>query len=168
MASARRQPRASFGKRGQSYIRVYITQGVSKETSSALRLASTTAFMQRHLSFLARQHGSDIFLQYVEDDRFCSAKKMEYNYGMTQLIQAIYENGVFRPLAPVQITENEQVSLVIESSAKEPEADVIARQHDALAKLRAEMDAIPDTAPVDGFGGADHDAILYGGRDGIC
>jgi predicted DNA-binding antitoxin AbrB/MazE fold protein len=85
-----------------------------------------------------------------------------YNSFMTQLVQAIYENGVFRPLDPVHFAEHEQVSLVIESPAQSPDAAVVAQQRDALRKLRAEMDALPSGAPADGLGGADHDAILYG------
>jgi predicted DNA-binding antitoxin AbrB/MazE fold protein len=82
---------------------------------------------------------------------------------MTQPVQAIYENGVFRPLDPVQVAEHERVSLVIESPAATSEVEVVARQRESLAKLRAEMDALPPGALVDGLGGADHDAILYGG-----
>ncbi len=82
---------------------------------------------------------------------------------MTQLIQAIFENGVFRPLDPVHVAEHERVSLVIESTV-EASDDVIARQREALGKLRAEMDALPAGAPVDGLGGVDHYAILYGGN----
>jgi predicted DNA-binding antitoxin AbrB/MazE fold protein len=79
---------------------------------------------------------------------------------MTQLVQAIYENGVFRPLDPVHVTEHEQVSLVIATPAHVSDAAVIAQQREALRKLRAEMDALPSGAPADGLGGADHDEIL--------
>lgn len=81
---------------------------------------------------------------------------------MTQLIQAIYENGVFRPLDPVHVSEHERVSLVIESSAISSDAEVLARQRKSLGVLRTEMDALPSGAPADGLGGADHDVILYG------
>ncbi len=85
---------------------------------------------------------------------------------MTQLIQAIFENGVFRPLEPVRLGEHVQVSLTVESPPPPSESDAAAvqRQREALARLRAEMDALPSMAPQDGLGGADHDAILYGGR----
>lgn len=84
---------------------------------------------------------------------------------MTQLVQAIFENGVFRPLDPVHFAEHERVSLVIESTVEVANENVIARQREALGKLRAEMNALPASAPVDGLGGADHDAILYGGKE---
>ena len=81
---------------------------------------------------------------------------------MTQLIQAIYENGVFRPLDRVELPEHGRVALVVESLPPAGEADAVARQRSALAALRAEMDALPVEAPQDGLGGADHDQILYG------
>jgi predicted DNA-binding antitoxin AbrB/MazE fold protein len=84
---------------------------------------------------------------------------------MPQLIQAIYENGVFRPLEPVRVGEHTQVSLTVESApTTATDAAALQRQREALAALRAAMDALPSQAPNDGLGGADHDAILYGGR----
>ncbi len=85
---------------------------------------------------------------------------------MTQLIQAIYENGVFRPLEPVQLGEHARVSLAVEipPAAVAADAAMLQRQREALARLRTEMDALPSQAPCDGLGGADHDAVLYGGK----
>jgi predicted DNA-binding antitoxin AbrB/MazE fold protein len=88
---------------------------------------------------------------------------------MTQFVQAIFEQGVFRPLEPVRLAEREQVTLVVTeagAAASKPEAAAddatIQRQREALAALRAKMDSLPDRAPQDGLGGADHDLILYG------
>lgn len=81
---------------------------------------------------------------------------------MTQFIQAIYEHGVFRPLEPVQLADHKQVSLVVSDAAAIADDVAIARQREALASLRAKMDALPNGAPADGLGGADHDRILYG------
>jgi predicted DNA-binding antitoxin AbrB/MazE fold protein len=85
---------------------------------------------------------------------------------MTQLIQAIFENGAFRPLEPVQLNEHARVLLTVDTptASGANDATALERQREALARLRAEMDALPDNAPRDGLGGADHDAILYGGR----
>jgi predicted DNA-binding antitoxin AbrB/MazE fold protein len=84
---------------------------------------------------------------------------------MSEQIDAIYEQGVFRPLQPVHLSEHEQVSLIVSgvngASAETPRGD-IERQRDALANLRAKMDSLPSGAPQDGLGGADHDQILYG------
>jgi predicted DNA-binding antitoxin AbrB/MazE fold protein len=92
---------------------------------------------------------------------------MIYFNVMNHSIEAIYEDGVFRPLQPVSLAEHERVSLIVsnevstESRPKEDE-DVIRKQQEASARLRAKMDAIPRGAPQDGLGGADHDLILYG------
>jgi predicted DNA-binding antitoxin AbrB/MazE fold protein len=80
---------------------------------------------------------------------------------MTQLVQAIFENGVFRPLDPVHVAEHERVSLVIESIVGAANEIVIAQQREALRKLRADMDSLPAGASIDGLGGADGDEILY-------
>jgi predicted DNA-binding antitoxin AbrB/MazE fold protein len=87
---------------------------------------------------------------------------------MSQDIDAIYENGAFRPLQPLEIPDGMRVqlhfvagsSVLGVSQGDNPEA--IARQREALAQLRAKMDALPAGASVDGLGGADHDQILYG------
>lgn len=88
---------------------------------------------------------------------------------MTQFISAIYEHGVFRPIEPVQLPEREQVSLVVTDTGAATDMPVIVaddatmeRQRQALAALRAKMDSLPDRAPQDGLGGADHDLVLYG------
>ncbi len=82
---------------------------------------------------------------------------------MTQHVQAIYENGVFRPLTPVAIEDRGLVKLVIETPPS-PAADeqLLLRQREALDALRAEIEAMPSAAPADGFSGADHDRLLYG------
>ncbi|MEX2170106.1 MAG: antitoxin family protein [Pirellulales bacterium] len=84
---------------------------------------------------------------------------------MSQVFHAIYEDGVLRPLDPVHFTEHEQVLLAVQNSngnTAPSEAELVQRQRESLAKLRAAMDALPSAAPVDGLGGADHDQILYG------
>lgn len=86
---------------------------------------------------------------------------------MNQFIQAIYEHGVFRPLGPVDLEEQQQVSLVVsdvgnETAVAAAEEAIIAAQRAHLAELREKMDSLPETAPNDGLGGADHDRILYG------
>ena len=53
------------------------------------------------------------------------------------------------------------ISADVENASAAP-ASVIELQRAALARLQAEMDALPVQAPTDGLGGADHDQILYG------
>jgi predicted DNA-binding antitoxin AbrB/MazE fold protein len=86
---------------------------------------------------------------------------------MHENIEAIFENGVFRPLTPVALPEHKRVSMSVElcpdaESAVSAPSDAIERQRAALARLQAEMDVLPPAAPADGLGGADHDQILYG------
>ena len=38
---------------------------------------------------------------------------------MRQSIDAIYENGVLRPLVPLNLADHEQVSVIVESGAEE-------------------------------------------------
>ena len=88
---------------------------------------------------------------------------------MNHDVDAIYDNGVFRPLAPVVIPDGARVHLRVNESSDADETPTstidsatLQRQREALAKLRAEMDALPSEAPRDGLGGRDHDQILYG------
>ena len=92
---------------------------------------------------------------------------------MTQIVQAIYEHGVFRPLQPVELPENERVVLAVSDAlhAAANASEIIAstdakvaieHQRQALLNMRAQMSALPEQAPEDGLGGADHDQILYG------
>jgi len=86
---------------------------------------------------------------------------------MLENIEAIFENGVFRPLSQVSLPEHRRVSMSVElcpdaEGAASTPPDGIEMQRAALARLQAEMDALPSMAPADGLGGADHDQILYG------
>ena len=55
---------------------------------------------------------------------------------MRQTIDAVYENGVLRPLAPLNLPDHEQVSVIVESRVDESWIDL-----DALAWARLEGDA---------------------------
>jgi predicted DNA-binding antitoxin AbrB/MazE fold protein len=87
---------------------------------------------------------------------------MGYPKDMSQLIHAIYEDGVLKPLEPVTLTEHQRVWLSIGTSPS-GESDAVAHQRRAMEELDAEMDAIPDQSPDDGFTAANHDRVLYGG-----
>ena len=85
---------------------------------------------------------------------------------MNDRIEAIYENGVFRPLGEVSLPDQLRVVLTIENEpvrvADDPE--VVSRQKRAAALLDARLAQIPDNSPDDGFSSEDHDKILYGGQ----
>ena len=46
---------------------------------------------------------------------------------MSQLIDAIYEEGVFKPLKPVQLNESERVRLIVEPVDMDPRRALIER-----------------------------------------
>jgi predicted DNA-binding antitoxin AbrB/MazE fold protein len=84
---------------------------------------------------------------------------------MSQFVQAIYEQGVFRPLQPVILPEHEQVSLEIrpaDAALADVDTEEIIHQREALRRALDEAAQLPIEAPDDGLGGADHDLILYG------
>jgi len=37
---------------------------------------------------------------------------------MSQVVKAIYENGLFRPLDPVELADHQAVSLIVQADAK--------------------------------------------------
>jgi predicted DNA-binding antitoxin AbrB/MazE fold protein len=81
---------------------------------------------------------------------------------MSQLIHAIYEDGVLKPLDPLNLAEHQRVGLSIGTSPTS-ETDLLASQRKAIEELDAEIDGLPDNSPNDGFSAANHDRILYGG-----
>ncbi len=79
-------------------------------------------------------------------------------------VDAVYENGVLKPVTPVALDEREQVHLVITPGVAAPADDPaeLAPQRQALDALLAEFRALPQPANTDGFSGSDHDRVLYG------
>lgn len=86
---------------------------------------------------------------------------------MTYDVEAIYVQGVFRPLRQLAISDGERVHLrvldkVEDSETDESALDVNARRRAKLDELRRIMAELPTESPDDGFSGADHDQVLYG------
>ena len=77
---------------------------------------------------------------------------------MNHRIEAVYSDGVFRPVEPVTFAEGTRV--VVEYEVAEPTVDP-----QELIRAVDEIAALPSEGPDDGFSGADHDKILYG-KDG--
>jgi len=70
-------------------------------------------------------------------------------------IQAIYENGVFRPIEAVELPDKCQVEIsIVQPVAKGP--------HPALAKLLAIAQQFPDNPNSPTDRAAQHDHYLYG------
>jgi predicted DNA-binding antitoxin AbrB/MazE fold protein len=64
-------------------------------------------------------------------------------------IDAIYRNGVFEPLQPVELQEDQRVRLQIELTEKEAWAkwvDEVRKHHDEILKRRG-GECLPDSTP---------------------
>lgn len=81
---------------------------------------------------------------------------------MSQLIRAIYEDGVLKPLEPLDLREHQRVRVTIAAELADL-TDVVMLQRRAMEELDVEIDSIPDNSPDDHFTAADHDKLLYGG-----
>jgi len=73
---------------------------------------------------------------------------------MTKEIEAVYEHGIIRPLAPLELPEGARL-------------DVIVITHEQLetngnaAEVLAEIAALPLEGSTDDFTGREHDTVLY-------
>jgi predicted DNA-binding antitoxin AbrB/MazE fold protein len=72
---------------------------------------------------------------------------------MTKQIEAVYENGVLRPMHPISVAEGEHLQLIVLTRAA-------AHNGNAAASL-AEIASLPIEGDGDHFTGRDHDTILY-------
>ncbi len=83
---------------------------------------------------------------------------------MSQEFEAIYENGVLRPLKPITLTEHALVSISIRPSG-EADSNVVAdRQRELLLAFTAKMETLEEPLPDTTVSNRDHDRILYGER----
>lgn len=83
---------------------------------------------------------------------------------MVQLVQAVFEQGILRPLEPIQLPDHAQVQLIIQPNPPQADdsADDLGRQQKAIEELLAALSLLPQPENPDGFDCADHDAVLYG------
>lgn len=82
---------------------------------------------------------------------------------MTYHTDAIYENGVLRPLTPLSLKEHEVVSLSVSTAeATESSTDDSARQRSILMSYLSKVESRPVTPPEDGLSNRDHDQLIYG------
>ncbi len=85
---------------------------------------------------------------------------------MDQRIEAIYDNGVFRPIGELVLPDHLRVVLRIVGDGTdraEGDSSTVACQKRAMAALDAELETVPDNSPDDGLSSANHERILYGG-----
>jgi len=84
---------------------------------------------------------------------------------MTYHIDAIYDDGVLKPLAPLVLPDKSRVKLTVESAeANGIMADVLAKQQAALDEARCAVRAMKQHENKDGWSVVDHDKLLYGGE----
>jgi len=87
-----------------------------------------------------------------------------------QDFRAIYENGVLRPLTPLNLPESSEVMGTLQETngASQKIADgqslELQRQQAALDDMFDAVDRLPQPARNDGLSGRDHDQILYGSK----
>lgn len=87
---------------------------------------------------------------------------------MSQEFHAIYENGVLRPITPLNLPESAEVEGTVQQANEagrrvaELSAADLQRQQSALNAMFGEVDTLPQTPRNDGISGRDHDKILYG------
>jgi predicted DNA-binding antitoxin AbrB/MazE fold protein len=85
---------------------------------------------------------------------------------MNQIVPAIFDAGVFRPLKPVELADGTRVELQLEVPAvrtpSEPEHEGDETKKAWQAYIQR-MEALPDNSPRDGFSNRDHDRVIYGG-----
>ena len=81
---------------------------------------------------------------------------------MTFHTDAIYEGGVLRPLVPLNLNEQEVVSLSISTVSSDSPVSEAAEQREILSAFVAKMESLPDDTTQDGFSNRDHDKLIYG------
>ncbi len=73
---------------------------------------------------------------------------------MSQIISAIYENGVLILEKPLSISEGSKVEIVVVAKQQ--------KRRKSPAELLAEIAALPSEVEGEKFSNRDHDLILYG------
>lgn len=73
---------------------------------------------------------------------------------MTVEIEAVYEKGIIRPLAPLELPEGARLDVIV-ITHEQPKTNSNA------AQILAEIAAQPLEGSSDGFAGREHDSILY-------
>ena len=73
---------------------------------------------------------------------------------MTKEIEAVYEQGVIRPLQPLDLPEGSRLDVIV-ITHEEP------RVTSKAVEILADIAALPLEGPSDAFSGREHDSILY-------
>jgi predicted DNA-binding antitoxin AbrB/MazE fold protein len=73
---------------------------------------------------------------------------------MTKEIEAVYEQGLIRPLQPLELPEGARLDLIVITNEED-------KHNGTAARILAEIAALPLEGSSDDFAGRDHDSILY-------
>lgn len=73
---------------------------------------------------------------------------------MTKEIEAVYEQGIIRPLQPLELAEGTRLDLIV-ITHEQPKTNGNATE------ILAEIAALPLEGTNDAFTGREHDSILY-------
>jgi predicted DNA-binding antitoxin AbrB/MazE fold protein len=73
---------------------------------------------------------------------------------MTKEIEAVYEQGMIRPLQPLELPEGARLDLIV-ITHEQPKAN------GNTAEIIAEIASLPLESSGDAFPGREHDSILY-------
>lgn len=73
---------------------------------------------------------------------------------MTKEIEAVYEQGMIRPLQPLELPDGTRLDLIV-ITHEQPKTNGTA------AEILAEIAALPLEGSTDDFAGREHDSILY-------
>lgn len=73
---------------------------------------------------------------------------------MTKEIEAVYEQGIIRPLQPLELPDGTRLDLIV-ITHEQP------KTNGNVAEVLAEIAALPLEGSSDAFEGREHDSILY-------
>jgi predicted DNA-binding antitoxin AbrB/MazE fold protein len=82
---------------------------------------------------------------------------------MDQLIPAVFDSGVFRPLQPVELAEGTQVQVQLANLKPPVSEEVDEETRKSWNEYVDRMESLPSKSPPDELTNRDHDRIIYGG-----
>lgn len=80
---------------------------------------------------------------------------------MPQHINAIFENGVLKPLEPLHLPDQARVRVSVVKAEGSVSEEKAKAQQAALQNLWREIDASPQKNNADNWSAAQHDDLLY-------
>ncbi|HEX4589843.1 MAG TPA: antitoxin family protein [Gemmataceae bacterium] len=66
---------------------------------------------------------------------------------MTTTIEAVYQGGVFKPTRPVDLPENQRVTLAVQPAPPDDVRTWLDALRETRARLQAEYGTFPDSTP---------------------